>query len=78
MTLEEPVYDLAGLFDQLGLPDDPESIDCFVETHRLAPDQPIEAAPFWSPAQAEFLREELRKDADWAEVIDELNALLHK
>ena len=78
MTLEEPVYDLAGLFDQLGLPGDPESIERFVERHRLAPDQPIETASFWNPAQAEFLREELRKDADWAEVIDELNALLHK
>lgn len=78
MTLEEPVYDLAGLFEQLGLPDDPESIDRYIASHSLAPDQPIEEAPFWNPAQAEFLREELRKDADWAEVIDELNALLHK
>ena len=33
-------------------------------------------APFWSPAQASFLREELAEDADWAEVVDELNLRL--
>ena len=78
MTLEQPVHDMKGLFEQLGLPDDPESIEEFISTHPLASDQPIDEAPFWNPAQAEFLREELCKDADWAEVIDELNALLHK
>ncbi|RMG36956.1 MAG: DUF2789 domain-containing protein [Gammaproteobacteria bacterium] len=76
--MEEPIYDMAGLFEQLGLPDDPASIDRFIAEHSLAPDQPIEEASFWKPAQAEFLREELRKDADWAELIDELNTLLHK
>jgi len=34
-------------------------------------------APFWSTAQAAFLREEILNDADWAEVIDQLNARLH-
>ncbi len=78
MTLEQPIYDLRALFEQLGLPDDAGSIEAFIESHSLAPNQTIEEAPFWRPAQAAFLREELSKDAEWAQVIDELNALLHK
>jgi hypothetical protein len=34
-------------------------------------------APFWTPSQAGFLREEIIGDADWAQVIDELNVNLH-
>ncbi len=78
MTLEQPIYDLRGLFEQLGLPDDDGSIETFIESHSLVPNQAIDEAPFWSQAQAAFLREELHKDAEWAPVIDELNALLHK
>ncbi|MCT7655389.1 DUF2789 domain-containing protein [Oceanimonas sp. NS1] len=33
-------------------------------------------APFWSHAQASFLKEGLQEDSDWAEVIDQLNASL--
>lgn len=78
MTLEQPIYDLRALFEQLGLPDDAGSIEAFIESHSLAPNQAIEEAAFWNPAQASFLREELQKDAEWAPVIDELNTLLHK
>ncbi|WP_043109001.1 DUF2789 domain-containing protein [endosymbiont of unidentified scaly snail isolate Monju] len=75
--MEKPVYELASLFRQLGLPDGEEEMDRFIAEHRLAPDQAIEAAPFWSSAQAAFLSEELAEDADWAEVVDGLNVLLH-
>ena len=34
-------------------------------------------APFWNDAQRQFLREELREDADWAIVVDELSEALH-
>ena len=34
-------------------------------------------APFWNRAQASFLRESLKQDAEWCEIIDELNTLLH-
>ena len=37
----------------------------------------LEEAPFWSPAQATFLREEILEDGDWAEAVDELNLRLH-
>ena len=33
---------------------------------------------FWSPSQAELLREEILDDADWAEVVDQLDVLLRK
>ena len=55
------------------------SVDAFIASHApLANDIPIAAAPFWSPAQAAFLREELAEDADWAEVIDVLSARLRR
>ena len=33
-------------------------------------------AAFWTPAQAQFLREEFTEDADWAERVDQLNVML--
>lgn len=69
-------HTFAALFEQLGLPSDSEAIDAFLAGHRLAADQPLADAPFWSPAQAEFLREALEDDSDWAEDVDELAARL--
>lgn len=75
--MEPAFHQLADLFRQLGLPDDPASIERFIAAHRpLPPDTALADAPFWTPAQAEFLREELRDDADWAELVDTLGALL--
>jgi hypothetical protein len=68
---------LQQLFQQLGLPDSPEEIRRFVTRHRpLADGVRLADAPFWSPAQAQFLREEFTEDADWAEVVDQLNVML--
>ena len=65
------------LFKQLGLPSDIESIRLFLRAHSpLASDIALENAPFWSPAQSALLRDELMRDADWAEVVDQLNAAL--
>ena len=36
----------------------------------------LHEAAFWTPAQADFLREEILEDADWAEAVDELNVRL--
>lgn len=67
------------LFSQLGLPSDAAAIDAFVAAHAPLPGElRLEDAPFWSPSQARLLREELCADADWAEVIDQLNALLRR
>ena len=75
--MESPVHALSDLFRQLGLPDDAASIEQFIATHRpLAPHVPLAEACCWSAAQAEFLREQLSADADWAEIVDSLDARL--
>lgn len=67
------------LFSQLGLPAEPAAIDAFVTAHAPLPgDTRLEDASFWSEAQARLLREELCADADWAEVIDQLNVVLRR
>lgn len=75
--MEAPNHAFADLFAQLGLPNDNASIRRFIDTHRPLPAATeLADAPFWNPAQAAFLREELREDADWAELVDQLNAAL--
>ena len=77
--MESPVHSLPSLFKQLGLPDDAESIAKFVTAHSpLKPELELADAFFWTPSQSAFLREEKRKDADWAELVDELDVLLRK
>ena len=75
MDLSE--HTLRALFDQLGLPSDASSIDAFIAEHRpLAENIKLPDAPFWSPAQSQFLREEFDEDADWVELVDQLNVRL--
>ena len=77
--MEASLHTLNNLFAQLGLPSKDEEIETFIQTHsHLAGYITLAEAPWWTPAQAAFLREEILKDADWAEVIDQLNARLHK
>ena len=33
-------------------------------------------APFWTPAQAAFLRESLLQDTDWSQQVDQLSQAL--
>ncbi|AHL31567.1 hypothetical protein CD58_01030 [Pseudomonas brassicacearum] len=77
--MESPIHSLPALFKQLGLPDDAVSIDQFIATHSpLKPELHLADAFFWSVAQQQLLREEILEDADWAEVVDQLNVLLRK
>lgn len=77
--MEAPIHTLPALFKQLGLPHAPRDIEHFVTAHTpLPPRIALAEAPFWSPAQAAFLREEILEDADWVSVIDELNTLLRR
>jgi hypothetical protein len=72
-------HNLPSLFRQLGLPSDQADIAEFVDSHRpLADAVRLADAPFWSQAQAQFLREEIYEDADWAEVVDQLNLMLRE
>jgi len=76
--MESSMHSLSNLFAQLGLLSDEFAIQRFIKPHSpLATNIVLSDAPFWTPAQASFLREEILNDSDWAEVIDQLNAKLH-
>ena len=76
--MEASAHSINNLFAQLGLASDDASITRFIQTHGpLASGLALADAAFWTPAQSAFLREEIMNDADWAEVIDQLNAELH-
>ena len=75
--MEKPIHVFSDLFAQLGLPNDAASIEAFIRTHSpLAEAVKLCDAPFWTTAQAAFLREQLANDADWAELVDQLNVAL--
>lgn len=75
--MDATFHRFSELFQQLGLPADEPSIRTFIAAHRpLAGTVPLHEAPFWTPAQAALLREQIVQDADWAEVVDQLNVAL--
>ncbi len=70
-------HSLNTLFEQLGMPSDNASIEKFVSQHSPLPREiALQDAPFWSESQSHFLEEGLEEDSDWAEIIDELDAML--
>lgn len=76
MLVQQPT--MQDLFAQLGLENSEEAIESFISEHRGMNDsRHIEEAPFWSDSQASFLRGALLEDAEWVEIIDQLNAELH-
>ncbi|WP_027475190.1 DUF2789 family protein [Curvibacter gracilis] len=73
----ELFHRFTDLFAQLGLPSDPHAIATFIGHHApLADDLDLADAPFWTASQAAFLREQRLQDADWAELVDQLNLAL--
>ena len=75
--MDKPIHRFAELFTQLGLPSNEPEIRQFLEAHTpLAANLTLADAPFWTPGQAAFLREEIVKDADWAELVDQLDTSL--
>lgn len=75
--MDTAFHPLGDLFEQLGLPSDCKSIIRFISTHAPLDSELILAdASFWTASQKEFMREEILKDADWAESIDLLNTQL--
>lgn len=75
--MEKPQKNLAMLFAQLGLPNDPDAIARFIATHRpLAADLALSAAPFWTASQCAFLQQGLADDADWSAIVDALSLRL--
>ena len=76
--MESSQHNMSNLFAQLGQACDEEAISSFIESHRPLPNGlPLHEATFWTVAQAQFLREAMTDDADWAEMADTLNSALH-
>lgn len=70
-------HSMPALFKQLGLPSDSASIDTFIIRHTdINRQAPLYKASFWNTSQATFLKEAVEDDADWAEVVDQLDAML--
>jgi len=75
--VEAPFHNLVSLFKQLGLDNTNEAIEDFINRNRPVPDNlALHEAGFWNASQASFLKEAIEEDADWAEIVDELNVLL--
>ncbi len=64
------------LFEQLGLETDEAAIAAFIQQHKVTDGIPLHKAAFWTPAQAQFIKESFVDDADWAVAIDQLNTAL--
>ena len=75
--MEHPFHSFSELFKQLGLGSNNQEIEDFLREHAPLPTEVLLSdAPFWSPAQAAFLREARESDSDWSEVVDALNVAL--
>lgn len=66
------------LFEQLGLPASSEEINQFIQSHSLKNQQVIHEAEFWTDSQSAFLKDAINDDADWAEIVDNLDAQLRE
>jgi Protein of unknown function (DUF2789) len=77
--MEMFAHRFSALFAQLGLANEVEAIKAFIDTHApLADSVSLEDASCWTASQAQMIKEELINDADWAEVIDQLNLALRQ
>ncbi|MFQ3235836.1 MAG: hypothetical protein ACI9C4_001399 [Paraglaciecola sp.] len=65
---------MSDLFEQLGLASSDEGIVNFISQHKgLRQGVHIEEADFWTRQQADFIKTALLEDAEWTELIDQLN-----
>jgi Protein of unknown function (DUF2789) len=77
--MNKHMHHFSDLFAQLGLPNDEYAIQRFIASHApLSPDFRLPEAPFWTPAQAAFLREAILQDSDWVEMVDQLSVALRE
>lgn len=75
--METPFHSIGALFDQLGLDSTGEAIDDFIIKNKSLPaNVELYNADFWNSSQASFLKQVKEEDADWAEIVDQLDAML--
>lgn len=76
--MTDAVPRMTNLFLQLGLDASEEAIARFIRTHQLAADVDMVDAPYWNVGQRQFLAEQIKADAAWTTVADQLNESLHE
>lgn len=65
------------LFDQLGLDSTDQAIENFIKSNSPLPGNvELYQAGFWNASQAAFLEQAKSEDAEWAEIVDQLDASL--
>jgi hypothetical protein len=75
--MQSPVHSIESLFEQLGLDSSQQAIDAFIVKHSPLPARvKLHEAEFWNKSQQTFLRQTIKEDADWAEIVDQFDARL--
>ncbi|MFT4655094.1 MAG: hypothetical protein ACJA0G_000762 [Kangiellaceae bacterium] len=75
--MEAPIHSMTSLFQQLGLDGTLKGVNDFIDKNAPIPDKvKLHEADFWTQSQSLCLEEMVDEDADWAEIVDQLNILL--
>lgn len=75
--MEMPTHTIVSLFNQLGLESTDEAMDAFINRNSPLPGNiMLHKADFWNTSQASCLKEMKDEDADWAEIVDQLDTML--
>lgn len=75
--MESPIHTIVSLFNQLGLDDTAEGIDNFIAINSpLSSTVMLHEAGIWNTSQASFLKQAVDEDADWAEIVNQLDTML--
>ena len=75
--MEPLTHSIDSLFDQLGLDSSDEAIEGFINKHSALPGNvELHDADFWNSSQSSFLKQVKDEDADWAEIVDQLDVML--
>jgi len=69
---------MTNLFAQLGLDGSDQAIAEFIKTHQLPTEVHVVDAEYWNDGQRHFLAEQLKADAPWALIVDQLSESLHE
>lgn len=76
--MNNAVVRMTNLFRQLGLDSSEQAIAEFIQTHQLPSDVHVIDAPYWNDGQRQFLAEQIKADASWSIVVDQLSESLHE
>lgn len=69
--------EMLNLFQKLGLDNDVESIDKFIDENKIFSEGVhLADASFWNKHQSEFIRESIYYDRLWSEPVDQLDIIL--